>query len=327
MKVLVTGVAGFIGFHLARRLLLDGIEVYGIDNLNSYYDVKLKKDRLSKLLEIKGFSFELIDLTNRDEIMNLFATKTFEYVVNLAAQAGVRHSIEMPRDYIDSNVTGFLNILEACRHYPVKHLIFASSSSVYGMNTKIPFSTADNVDRPISLYAATKRANELMAHSYSHLFKTAITGLRFFTVYGPWGRPDMAYFKFARAINEGKPIDVYHFGDMQRDFTYIDDVIDGIIRVMYNSPVINSELINVVPYKIYNIGNHKPVSLMHFIEVLESAMGKKAEKNFLPMQLGDVLITYADIDDTIRDVGFLPHTSIELGIPLFVNWYRDYYDT
>jgi len=327
MKVLVTGVAGFIGFHLARRLLLDGIEVYGIDNLNSYYDVKLKKDRLSKLLEIKGFSFELIDLTNRDEIMNLFATKAFEYVVNLAAQAGVRHSIEMPRDYIDSNVTGFLNILEACRHYPVKHLIFASSSSVYGMNTKIPFSTADNVDRPISLYAATKRANELMAHSYSHLFKIAITGLRFFTVYGPWGRPDMAYFKFARAINEGKPIDVYHFGDMQRDFTYIDDVIDGIIRVMYNSPVMNSELINVVPYKIYNIGNHKPVSLMHFIEVLESAMGKKAEKNFLPMQPGDVLITYADIDDTIRDVGFLPHTSIELGIPLFVNWYRDYYDT
>jgi len=325
MKVLVTGVAGFIGFHVAKRLLADGIRVYGIDNLNGYYDVSLKKDRLVELEKEQGFSFELLDLTDAGGIINIFKTHSFDYVAHLAAQAGVRHSLESPQQYIDSNVTGFLNILEACRCFPVKHLVFASSSSVYGLNTKIPFSIDDNVDRPISLYAVTKKTNELMAYTYSHLFKIPSTGLRFFTVYGPWGRPDMAYFKFAKAIEEGQPIDIYNFGDMQRDFTYIDDVVEGIIRTMYNSPVLQPNMTNCVPSKVYNIGNHQPVSLMRFIEVMEQSLGKVAKKNFLPMQPGDVPITYADVNDLMQDVGFKPSTPIELGIPRFIQWYRDYY--
>jgi len=325
MKVLVTGVAGYIGFHVAKRLLADGIRVYGIDNLNGYYDVSLKKDRLVELEKEQGFSFELLDLTDAGGIINIFKTHSFDYVAHLAAQAGVRHSLESPQQYIDSNVTGFLNILEACRCFPVKHLVFASSSSVYGLNTKIPFSIDDNVDRPISLYAVTKKTNELMAYTYSHLFKIPSTGLRFFTVYGPWGRPDMAYFKFAKAIEEGQPIDIYNFGDMQRDFTYIDDVVEGIIRTMYNSPVLQPNMTNCVPSKVYNIGNHQPVSLMRFIEVMEQSLGKVAKKNFLPMQPGDVPITYADVNDLMQDVGFKPSTPIELGIPRFIQWYRDYY--
>ena len=325
MKVLVSGVAGFIGFHVAKRLLADGIRVYGIDNLNGYYDVSLKKDRLVELEKEQGFSFELLDLTDAGGIINIFKTHSFDYVAHLAAQAGVRHSLESPQQYIDSNVTGFLNILEACRCFPVKHLVFASSSSVYGLNTKIPFSIDDNVDRPISLYAVTKKTNELMAYTYSHLFKIPSTGLRFFTVYGPWGRPDMAYFKFAKAIEEGQPIDIYNFGDMQRDFTYIDDVVEGIIRTMYNSPVLQPNMTNCVPSKVYNIGNHQPVSLMRFIEVMEQSLGKVAKKNFLPMQPGDVPITYADVNDLMQDVGFKPSTPIELGIPRFIQWYRDYY--
>jgi UDP-glucuronate 4-epimerase len=327
MKVLVTGVAGFIGFHLASQLLDSNIEVYGIDNLNDYYNVQLKKDRLAQLHGKKGFLFELVDLSDRVAMMKLFALHSFEYVVNLAAQAGVRYSLEMPHDYVDSNITGFLNVLEGCRHYPVKHLVFASSSSIYGLNTKIPFSTDDNVDRPISLYAASKKANELMAHSYSHLFGIPTTGLRFFTVYGPWGRPDMAYFKFARAIESGEAIDVYNFGDMQRDFTYIDDVVEGLIRVMNHSPVTSQNQMGSSLYKLYNIGNNQPVSLMRFIEVMEQSLGKVAQKNFLPMQPGDVSITYADVTDLIADVGFRPDTSIEVGIAKFVQWYRSYYNS
>jgi UDP-glucuronate 4-epimerase len=321
MRVLITGVAGFIGYHLAQRLLAEGSEVYGIDNLNDYYDVNLKKDRLDQLQPQAQFRFELLDLSDRPAITQLFQDHRFDIVVNLAAQAGVRYSLENPHAYVDSNMTGFVNLLEGCRHSGVQHLVFASSSSVYGANAKIPFSTTDNVDHPISLYAATKKANELIAHVYSHLYHIPITGLRFFTVYGPWGRPDMAYFKFVRAIEAGQSIDVYNFGEMQRDFTYIDDVIEGVVRVMQNPPL--SE--DTAPYKLYNIGNNKPVPLLRFIEVVEQSLGKTAQKNLLPMQPGDVPVTYADVNDLMRDVGFRPSTPIEVGIARFVEWYRDYY--
>ncbi|MEA5619742.1 NAD-dependent epimerase [Cronbergia sp. UHCC 0137] len=331
MQILVTGVAGFIGYHLAKRLLSENIQVYGIDNLNGYYDVNLKKNRLAQLQDHEKFTFEKLDLSDRTQIAKLFQTQNFDCVVNLAAQAGVRYSLENPHAYVDSNLTGFVNILEGCRHSSVKHLVFASSSSVYGVNQKIPFSTTDDVNYPISLYAATKKANELMAYTYSHLYQLPITGLRFFTVYGPWGRPDMAYFKFVKAIEQQKPIDVYNFGNMQRDFTYIDDVIEGVVRVMAKIPTCakNESEIKTpsqVPYKLYNIGNNQPVSLMRFIEVIEQTLGKEAQKNLLPMQPGDVPSTYADVDDLIKDVGFKPDTPIEKGIAQFIQWYREYYN-
>jgi UDP-glucuronate 4-epimerase len=333
MKVLVTGVAGFIGYHLAQRLLAEDIQVYGIDNLNDYYDMRLKKDRLAQLHPQAGFSFQLLDLADRDRMLELFQEQKFDYVVNLAAQAGVRYSLQNPFAYVDSNMAGFVNLLEGCRLSRIKHLVFASSSSVYGANTKVPFSVTDNVDHPISLYAASKKANELFAHVYSHLYNLPTTGLRFFTVYGPWGRPDMAYFKFVKAITEGKPIDVYNFGKMKRDFTYIDDVIEGVIRVMYQPPQGNPKvsanspdaLISTAPYKLYNIGNNSPVELMTFIEIIEKTLGKTTQKNLLPIQPGDVLSTYADVDDLTKDVGFKPTTPIEQGISRFVQWYQTYY--
>jgi len=325
MKILVTGAAGFIGYHLAQRLLSQGQQVYGIDNLNDYYDVNLKKARLAQLQSHSEFTFQQLDLSYRVGISQLFQNQKIDCVVHLAAQAGVRYSLDNPHAYADSNLMGFLNILEGCRHSKIEHLVFASSSSVYGNNTKVPFAVSDNVDHPISLYAATKKANELMAHSYSHLYNLPITGLRFFTVYGPWGRPDMAYFKFVKAIAENKPIDVYNFGKMQRDFTYIDDVIEGVVRVIEKPPQSDSKTSSAVPYKIYNIGNNSPVGLLTFIEVVEAAMGKTAVKNLLPMQPGDVPSTYADVDDLMADVGFKPITPIEEGIRQFVEWYRDYY--
>lgn len=330
MQILVTGVAGFIGFFLAKRLLEDGFEVYGIDNLNDYYDVNLKKARLQHLTAHARFTFQFADLSDRPTITQLFQAQKFDYVVNLAAQAGVRYSLINPSAYTDSNLTGFVNLLEGCRHHGVRHLVFASSSSVYGNSTKVPFSTRDNVDRPISLYAATKKANELIAHTYSHLYGIPTTGLRFFTVYGPWGRPDMAYFKFVQAIEAGNPIDVYNYGKLQRDFTYIDDVIEGIVRVMHHIPQPGTgenieTAIALAPYRLYNIGNHRPVELLYFIRVLEQLLGKEAQKNMLPMQPGDVLTTYADVEDLKREVGFAPQTSIETGLKRFVDWYRDYY--
>jgi UDP-glucuronate 4-epimerase len=331
MQILVTGAAGFIGFHLAQRLLSEGHEVVGIDSLNDYYDVTLKKDRLAQLTDKDNFSFHQIDLADREKIEQLFERYEFESVINLGAQAGVRYSLQNPRAYIDSNLTGFGNILEGCRHYKIKHLVYASSSSVYGANTKIPFSVRDNVDRPISLYAATKKANELMAHSYSHLYRIPSTGLRFFTVYGPWGRPDMAPMLFTKAILAGKPIDVFNYGKMQRDFTYVDDIVEGVIKVMHKIPEPNPDWVETdpssskAPYRIYNIGNNQPIELMYFIEVLEKCLGMEAKKNVLPMQPGDVPITYADVADLMRDVGFKPDTSIEVGVQKFVDWYRDYY--
>lgn len=330
-KVLVTGAAGFIGFHLSQRLLERGDTVVGIDNLNPYYDVSLKQDRLAQLQKQPGFSFYKLDLANREGMADLFAKESLALVVNLAAQAGVRYSLENPHAYIDSNLVGFTNILEGCRHSQIKHLVFASSSSVYGVNKKVPFSVQDNVDCPISLYAATKKANELMAHAYSHLYHIPITGLRFFTVYGPWGRPDMALFLFTKAILEGKPINVFNSGNMQRDFTYIDDVVEGVVRAMDSIPQPKNgestklEESSLVPYKLYNIGNNQPIQLLKLIEIIETCLGKKAIKNMLPMQPGDVPITYADVDDLIRDVGFKPNTPIEVGVERFVNWYRSYY--
>ena len=332
-KILVTGAAGFIGFNLSQRLLSRGDEVVGLDNLNNYYDVTLKKDRLAQLQGKPGFSFHQLDLGDREGIANLFTEQSFDVAVNLAAQAGVRYSLKNPHAYIDSNIVGFTNILEGCRYSQVKHLVYASSSSVYGSNTKMPFSVHDNVDHPVSLYAASKKANELMAHTYSHLYNLPTTGLRFFTVYGPWGRPDMALFLFTKAILSGQPIDVFNYGKMRRDFTYIDDIVEGVVRVIDNIPKPNPNWssdapdpgTSKAPYKIYNIGNNQPVELMRFIEVLEDCLGKKAEKNLLPLQLGDVPATYADVDDLINDVGFKPNTPIEVGVERFVAWYRSYY--
>ncbi len=321
MRVLVTGAAGFIGYYLAERLLSEGIQVHGIDNLNDYYDVNLKKARLTRLQAQPGFHFQYLDLSDRAGMAQLFEAHQFDCVVNLAAQAGVRYSLSNPHAYADSNLIGFVNLLEGCRQQQVQHLVYASSSSVYGVNPKVPFATSDSVDHPISLYAATKKANELMAYTYSHLYQIPTTGLRFFTVYGPWGRPDMAYFKFVKAIKAGQPIDVYNHGDMQRDFTYIDDVIEGVLRVMRQAP---APAVGA-PYKLYNIGNNRPVTLTRFIEVVETALGQTAQKNFLPMQPGDVPITYADVDDLMRDVGFRPTTPIETGIARFVEWYEAYY--
>jgi UDP-glucuronate 4-epimerase len=332
-KILITGAAGFIGSSLGKRLLDRGDNVTGIDNINDYYDVNLKLARLQQLQEREEFRFVKRDLQDRSGMERLFAEGGFDAVVNLAAQAGVRYSLKNPYSYIDSNIVGFLNVLEGCRHNNVGHLVFASSSSVYGANTKMPFSVHDNVDHPVSLYAATKKANELMSHTYASLYKIPCTGLRFFTVYGPWGRPDMALFLFTKAILESRPIDVFNYGKMRRDFTYIDDIVEGVIRVVDRipqpDPLWHSDspdsAVSYAPYRLYNIGNHNPVELMKFIEVLESCLGKKAEKNLMPIQAGDVPATYADVDDLIRDVGFKPATPIEVGIARFVEWYKDYY--
>jgi len=332
-KILVTGAAGFIGFHLCQRLLHRGDQVIGLDNLNDYYDVVLKQARLAQLQQLPNFSFHKLDLANQEGMTQLFATQHFDGVVNLAAQVGVRYSVKNPQAYVQSNLVGFGNILEGCRYSGVEHLVFASSSSVYGANTKIPFSVHDTVDHPLSIYGATKKANELMAHTYSHLYRLPITGLRFFTVYGTWGRPDMAPFLFTKAILENQPIDVFNYGKMRRDFTYIDDIIEGVVRVLdkvpdpdpnWSSDTPDPSSSNA-PYKLYNIGNNQPIELMHFIEVLEDCLGKKAEMNMLPLQPGDVLATYADVDNLVQDVGFKPNTSIEAGIERFVAWYRDYY--
>ncbi len=332
-NAVVTGAAGFIGFHLCQRLLSDGIRVTGIDNLNSYYDVRLKEARLGKILSEPNFKFVKLDLTDRTDMEKLFQQGQYDVVVNLAAQAGVRYSLENPHAYVDANLVGFVNILECCRHTDVKHLVFASSSSVYGANTAMPFSVHHNVDHPVSLYAASKKANELMAHTYSHLYGMSCTGLRFFTVYGPWGRPDMALFLFTKAILKNKPIQVFNHGKMQRDFTYIDDIIEGVVRVMERPAKPNPEWrgdnpdpgTSYAPYKVYNIGNNNPVELLEFIEVIETALGRKAHKEFLDIQPGDVPATYADVDDLIADVGFKPATPIAEGIGKFVDWYREYY--
>jgi UDP-glucuronate 4-epimerase len=333
MKVLVTGAAGFIGSQLSKHLFKRGDEIVGLDNLNEYYDINLKKARLTQFSEHPNFRFIKLDLADRSGIAELFAREKFNRVVNLAAQAGVRYSIENPHAYVDSNVVGFVNILEGCRHNNVEHLVFASSSSVYGLNTLMPFSVHQNVDHPISLYAATKKANELMAHTYAHLYNLPTTGLRFFTVYGPWGRPDMALFKFTKAILEDKPIDVYNYGKMRRDFTYIDDIVEGVVRVLDHIPSSNPDwsgnspdpCTSPAPYKLYNIGNNQPVELMSYIKTLEKALGKTAKKNMLPMQAGDVPMTYADVNDLEREIGFKPQTPIMEGIGNFVKWYKSYY--
>ncbi len=330
-KILITGAAGFIGFHLSRLLLNHGYRITGIDNMNTYYDPQLKKDRLSMLKKFGNFTFYKMDIKDKQEVDTLFSDNRPEYVINLAAQAGVRYSIANPYAYVDSNLTGFVNMLEACRNYPVKHLLYASSSSVYGGNKTAPFSTNHNVDHPVSLYAATKKANELLAHTYSHLYGIPVTGLRFFTVYGPWGRPDMAYFSFTKDILEGKPIKVFNHGKMERDFTYIDDIVEGIYRLIPLPPAAaqdweESEISgSFAPYKIYNIGNNSPVQLMRFINALEDKLGLEAEKIYLDMQPGDVLRTYADISDLEKKIGFKPGTSIENGLGKFVEWYKDYY--
>ncbi|MBI5418308.1 NAD-dependent epimerase [Candidatus Poribacteria bacterium] len=332
-KILITGTAGFIGFHLSKKLLDLGYEIIGIDNLNDYYDVNLKLDRLKQLENRKNFKFIKLDIVDRNNLLKLFSDENFDVAVNLAAQAGVRYSLVNPYVYIDSNINGFINILEGARHNKVKHLVYASSSSVYGANTKMPFSIHHNVDHPVSLYAATKKANELMAHTYASLYKIPCTGLRFFTVYGPWGRPDMALFSFTKAILKGDPIDVYNFGKMKRDFTYVDDIIESLSRIIKKipepDPNWNSDnpdsATSYAPYRIYNIGNNNPVELIRFIEVLEGYLGKKANKKFLPIQSGDVPATYADVNDLIKDIGFKPATSIEKGIEKFVGWYKEYY--
>lgn len=333
MKVLVTGAAGFIGSTLAHTLLSRGDEVVGLDNLNDYYDVSLKEARLKRLMEHKGFSFVKASLEDREAVDQLFRQEQPQRVVNLAAQAGVRYSIENPHAYIEANVVGFINILESCRHNKVEHLVYASTSSVYGSNTNMPFSVHDNVDHPVSLYAATKKSNELMAHTYSHLFNLPTTGLRFFTVYGPWGRPDMALFLFTKAILEGRPIDVFNYGNHRRDFTYVDDIVEGVVRTLDNVAAPNPDwsgdspdsATSKAPYRLYNIGSNKPVELLRYIEVLEDCLGKKAEKNLLPMQPGDVPDTYADVDDLVRDVDYRPDTPIEIGVKNFVDWYREFY--
>ncbi|RCU49434.1 NAD-dependent epimerase [Corallincola holothuriorum] len=333
MKFLVTGAAGFIGFHTSMRLCNEGHEVVGLDIVNDYYDVNLKLDRLRMLDKLVNFRHVRVALEDRDGIAKLFANEKFDRVIHLAAQAGVRYSLEHPFAYTDANITGTLTILEGCRHNDVEHLVYASSSSVYGLNTTMPFATHNNVDHPVSLYAATKKANELMAHTYSHLYGMPTTGLRFFTVYGPWGRPDMALFLFTKAILEGKPIDVYNHGKMQRDFTYVDDIVEGIVRIQDQPAAQNSSWSGAAPqphcssapYKVFNIGNHQPVELEHFITCIEKALGKEAERNYMPIQPGDVPATYADIEDLNKSVGFHPSTPIETGIQNFVDWYRDYY--
>lgn len=328
---LVTGAAGFIGFHVAKHLLGRGDRVVGIDNLNDYYDVSLKEDRLAQLDGGEGFQFTRLGVEDRPGMQRLFEDQIFDVVIHLAAQAGVRYSLENPSAYVDSNLVGFGNILEACRHQSVGHLVYASSSSVYGANGEMPFSTDQSVDHPLSLYAATKKANELMAHTYSHLYDLPTTGLRFFTVYGPWGRPDMATFLFTKAILDGQPIRVFNAGKMKRDFTYIDDIVEGVVRVSDRIPERDNECPSdkpdrsPAPYRVYNIGNNKPVELLRFIEVIEEALGVEAEKEFLPMQPGDVPATFADVSALQQDVGFHPDTPIEVGIGEFVNWYRDYY--
>lgn len=332
-KVLVTGAAGFIGFHLSQLLMKQEYQVVGIDNLNDYYDVNLKYGRLEILEKEEDFTFYKIDLKDKEEIDNLFEKYKFDYVINLAAQAGVRYSLINPYAYVDSNLIGFVNILEACRHNPVKHLLYASSSSVYGGNKVAPFSTEHQVDHPVSLYAATKKSNELMAHTYSHLYKIPTTGLRFFTVYGPWGRPDMAYFSFTQDILSGKPIKVFNYGKMERDFTYIDDIVEGVTRLLPLAPKANPEWDETkdklsesfAPYKVYNIGNNQPVQLETFISVLEDKLGQKAEKNYMEMQPGDVVRTYAETTDLEQAINFKPKTSIEEGLGKYVDWYREFY--
>ena len=348
MKVLVTGTAGFIGFHLANRLIKEGYEVTGLDSINDYYDVNLKYSRLveagiqrgdvayNKLVSSgkhTNYQFIQLKLEDREPLMQLFATQQFDTVVNLAAQAGVRYSLTNPHAYIDANVVGFMNVLEACRHNGVKHLAYASTSSVYGLNTGMPFSTAQNVDHPMTLYAASKKSNELMAHVYSHLFGLPTTGLRFFTVYGPWGRPDMALFLFTKAMLEDRPIDVFNHGDMQRDFTYVGDIVEGLVRVVKNPATSNPEwdTVNVpadsssAPYRIYNIGNNAPVKLSEFIDAIEDKLGKKAQRNLLPIQPGDVPKTYADVTGLMNDLGYKPETTIREGINNFIDWYLAYY--
>lgn len=333
MKILLTGAAGFIGMTTALRLLARGDEVLGLDNLNDYYDITLKENRLSRLTPLAGFRFVKMDVADRDGMAQLFAAERFDRVIHLAAQAGVRYSLQNPHAYIDSNIVGFLNVLEGCRHTRVQHLVYASSSSVYGGNTKMPFSEHDSVDHPVSLYAASKKANELMAHTYSHLYGLPTTGLRFFTVYGPWGRPDMALFLFTKAILEGRPIDVFNHGQMQRDFTFVDDIVEGVVRVVdrtaapnpaYDADKADPATSNAA-YRVFNIGNNNPVPLLDFIACIEKALGKKAEKNLLPLQDGDVPATYANTDALNEWVGFVPGTSIEQGIGRFVTWYREYY--
>jgi UDP-glucuronate 4-epimerase len=331
--ILVTGAAGFIGYHVSRRLLERGDRVVAFDNLNDYYDVRLKRDRLAQLAPLSGFEFQQLDLADRPGIERLFASARPERVVHLAAQAGVRYSLVNPYAYIDSNVAGFTNILECCRHNGVQHLVFASSSSVYGADAAMPFSVHQRTDHPLSLYGATKKANELMAHAYAHLFRLPCTGLRFFTVYGPWGRPDMALFAFTRAILEGRPIDVFNHGRMQRDFTFIDDIVEGVVRTLDRTATSNPEWDGAhpdpasshAPYRLYNIGNNNPVELLHLIATLEECLGRTAQKNLLPMQPGDVPATYADVEDLVRDAGFQPNTPIETGVRRFVEWYRSYY--
>ncbi|CAM8483034.1 NAD-dependent epimerase [Escherichia coli] len=332
MKFLVTGAAGFIGFHVSKRLLNDGHQVVGIDNINDYYDVKLKESRLEQL-ESPSFTFYKLDLADRDGMAKLFETEQFDRVIHLAAQAGVRYSLENPYAYADSNLTGYLNILEGCRHNKVQHLLYASSSSVYGLNRKMPFSTDDSVDHPVSLYAATKKANELMAHTYSHLYSIPTTGLRFFTVYGPWGRPDMALFKFTKAMLEGKSIDVYNYGKMKRDFTYIDDIVEAIVRIQDVIPQPEPEwtveegspATSSAPYRVFNIGNSSPVELMDYITALEQALGLEAKKNMMPIQPGDVLNTSAETQALYKTIGFKPETPVQQGVKNFVDWYKEYY--
>lgn len=332
-KVLVTGAAGFIGSHVCIRLLERGGTVVGLDNMNDYYDVSLKEARLARFSDHKNFNFVKTDLSDRKCMEVLFETGQFDKVINLAAQAGVRYSLQNPHAYIESNIVGFTNILEGCRHNKVKHLVYASSSSVYGANETMPFSVHDNVDHPLSLYAASKKANELMAHTYSNLYDLPTTGLRFFTVYGPWGRPDMALFLFTKAMLEGKPIDVFNHGEMKRDFTYIDDIVEGVIRVLDNTATSNPEWsgekpdpgTSKAPWRVYNIGNSSPVELMDYIGAIEKALDMEAEKNFMPLQDGDVPATYADVKDLIRDVDYCPDTSVEDGVARFVKWYRHYY--
>lgn len=333
MRVLISGTAGFIGSALALRLLERGDEVIGIDNLNNYYDVNLKRARLARTQGHPRFTDVRINLEDRDAVSKVFEAHKPHRVVNLAAQAGVRYSLENPHAYIDTNIVGFTNILEGCRHHGVEHLVYASSSSVYGANTNMPFSVHHNVDHPVSLYAATKKSNELMAHTYSHLYRLPSTGLRFFTVYGPWGRPDMALFLFTKNILAGKPIDVFNYGKHRRDFTYIDDIVEGVIRVLDRVPAPNPKwsgdnpdsATSTAPYRLYNIGNNQPTELLRYIEVLEECLGKKAERNLLPLQPGDVPDTYADVDDLVADVGYKPNTQVEAGVHRFVEWYRDYY--